>query len=297
MKYFVARRRWVLTGVVVLGLLVPAASFSDGKVKVILFAGQSNCRGKGDFSKLTSDELARLEAAGQRVTLALFENKEKTVKPLHPFKASPGDTRKYGPEWFFGPELFMGIALSEQWPDEEFLFIKHAVGGSSLHGAWNIDWSADTVKGTPDAKRPRLYYTWSSYVQEVLATLDPDQYEIVGMVWVQGEADNPGLKPGPKEAYSKNYQANLVKLVQKAREDMQTPDLPFFCLQIGKLPMQAAADEVGTAYVLRHDGKTGEGKYVYPMYPQSHYNYEGMKKIGLNFAELYIETCGSLIDS
>jgi hypothetical protein len=133
-------------------------------------------------------------------------------------------------------------------------------------------------------------------VQEVLAALDPDSYELVGMIWVQGESDNPGLKKGPKEAYSLNYKDNLVKLIRKAREDVQAPDMPFFCLQIGSLPMTEAAEEAGHAFVLRHDGKKGEGKYIYPMYPQSHYNYEGMKKIGSNFAELYIEACGILID-
>ncbi|WDE97776.1 sialate O-acetylesterase [Lentisphaera profundi] len=282
-----------------LGLLLFSFStslFSSEKTKIILFAGQSNCRGKGDFSKLTANDKAILAKAQKQITLALFEHGKKTLKPLDCFKAAPGDTKKYGPEWFFGPEMFMGMELSKQWPNQKFLFIKHAVGGSSLHAAWNINWSADIAKGTPDERRPRLYYTWIDYVKEVLATLDMSKYEIVGMVWVQGESDNPGMKKGPKYEYSQNYKKNLTTLINQVRSDLKQPQLPFFCLQIGKLPMTEIAGEMENVYALRHDGKKGEGKYVYPMYPQSHYNYEGMKKIGTNFGELYIEKCRDLID-
>ena len=261
------------------------------KIKIILFAGQSNCRGKGDFSKLTAADTALLIQAQKQITFALYENGEKTVKPLHEFKASKGDTKKYGPEWFFGPELFMGMNLHKHSPQQKFLFIKHAVGGTSLHAAWNVNWSAEIANGTPDEKRPRLYYTWIDYVKEVLATLDMSKYEIVGMVWVQGESDNPGLKKGPKFAYSQNYKKNLTNLINKVRGDLKLPNLPFMCLQIGKLPMTELAGEMDNMYVLRHDGKKGEGQYIYPMYPQSHYNYEGMKKIGSNFAELFIQNC------
>jgi len=287
------QKKMVATGLILLAGIMLAEGGAGQKTKVILFAGQSNCRGKGDFSKLTEEERVQLEQAQKQITLALFENKEKTVEPLHPFKASVHDREKYGPEWFFGPELFMGVKLNQQWPNQKFLFIKHAVGGSSLHGAWNIDWSADIVKGTPDEKRPRLYYVWSEYVQSVLATLNQDKYELAGMVWVQGESDNPGLKDGPKAEYSNHYKSNLLKLIKQARADMNAPNLPFFCLQIGQLPMWEVAEELKEVYVLRHDGKTGEGKYIYPMYPQSHYNYVGMKKIGANFGELYIEKCAT----
>ena len=214
------------------------------KTKIILFAGQSNCRGKGDFAKLTADDKVLLKKAQKQVEFALFENKKKTVAPLHPFKASVGDTKKYGPEWFFGPELFMGMNLHKQWPKQKFLFIKHAVGGTSLHAAWNINWSADIAKGTPDEKRPRLYYTWIDYVNEVLSTLDMSKYEIVGMIWVQGESDNPGFKKGKKYEYSVNYKKNLTNLINKVRADLKIPKLPFFCLQIGKLPMTEIATEM-----------------------------------------------------
>ncbi|MDB4297578.1 sialate O-acetylesterase [Flavobacteriaceae bacterium] len=274
-------------------LLICTQLQAQQKTKIILFGGQSNTRGKGDFSKLTVEDKALLKDTQEKVTLALYENKEKTIAPLHAFKASARDTKKYGPEWFFGPELFIGMNFHKQYPNQEFLFIKHAVGGTSLHADWNVDTKADI----PKSKNNGLYYKWIAYINEVLGDLDMDKYEIVGMFWIQGESDNPGMKPNsPKAEYSKNYKHNFTNLVNKVRTDLDLPTLPFYALQIGKLPFKEVAKELDNLYILQHNGKKGTGKYIYPMYPQSHYNYEGMSKIGTNFAELYIETSGSLIE-
>tara|TARA_B110000305_G_C19310784_1_gene573873 strand:+ start:361 stop:534 length:174 start_codon:yes stop_codon:yes gene_type:complete len=55
----------------------------------------------------------------------------------------------------------MGMNIHKKWPNKKSLFIKHAVGRTSLHAGWNVNGKEGiAAKGTTDQKRPRLYYTW-----------------------------------------------------------------------------------------------------------------------------------------
>lgn len=254
------------------------------KIKVFLFAGQSNMEGRADGRKLTDEDQARLREAQKRVQLAF--NRE----PIHPLDVvSPSDEIReiYRRDRIFGPELFFGIALAEAWPDERFLFIKRAAGGSSLHGCWNPDWSEDKAALMGEANEPGLYRDLVDYVRQVLGGYAPGDYEFCGMLWVQGEGD---AKVSEAAAA---YGTTLRTLIERIRTDTGRGTLPFILFQVGFAPvvegMKRTAGEVPNV-TLVPQSQDPDSPDFYEKMENGHYECEGMKKLGRRFAEVFLST-------
>ena len=124
---------------------------SGKRIKVFLFAGQSNMEGRADGNALTTEDRERLDRAQKRVQLTF---NRQPVGPLDVAKPSNEIKEIYQRDTIFGPELFFGLALAEAWPDERMLFIKCAAGGTSLYGAWNPSSSCPWPGDSPNV-RPR----------------------------------------------------------------------------------------------------------------------------------------------
>lgn len=276
---------------VLLGLLglnfAPALGQGTGKkLKVFLLAGQSNMEGKGDGGKLTETEKKDLEAVGKRVRLAYDHE---PIRPLSVTEASAGLKKKFEVESVFGPELFFGLKMAAAWPDQEFLFIKRSVGATSLYGRWNPDWTAEKAAKMGEEKAPPLYADFIGYVREVLGAYKPEEYEICGMLWVQGEADgDPKRGIEPAEAYGENLQ----NLITRVRKDTGVPELPFLLVQVGfgqvTEGMQATAGAMKNVSLIPQS-KDPASPNFFPKYPVGHYNYEGMKRIGSLLADEYLK--------
>lgn len=271
------------------GLAVSGASADTPKTKVFLFAGQSNMDGRGDGSKLTDAELKQLEAAGKRIQ---FAYNHEPIRPLGLTIPRAGTRKKFNLEKTFGPEVFIGLKLAEQYPEEEMLFIKRAIGGTSLYGCWNPNWTEAKAAQMNEAKSPKLYRDFVDYVKETLTTLPADSYEICGMFWVQGEADSSVTKKGPEP--SAEYGANLEALITSVRRELSADQMPLFIQQVGSggvvegMKWLAAKD----ANVNLVEQSSDEASpFHLPGYgpPVGHYNYEGMKRIGLNLAASFQE--------
>ena len=58
-----------------------------------------------------------------------------------------------------------------------------------MYGAWNPNWSFEKAS-FKEQDKPKLYQDFANLVDAELAKLNPDSYEIVGMLWVQGETDS-----------------------------------------------------------------------------------------------------------
>ena len=159
---------------------------------------------------------------------------------------------------YFGPELFFGLELYKAYPNEKFLFIKRTLGGTSLYGCWNPNWSVEKATVKKEDKKPKLYFDFIEYSKEVLTSYDASELNLCGMIWVQGESDHK-----PDIAFN-SYGANLTELIKGVRGHFLTDDLPFMCLEIGRLKNEMKKIEV-----------------------LGHYNYEGMKRIGTNFFNEY----------
>lgn len=259
-----------------------------GKIKVFLLAGQSNMDGRGDGSKLSAEDKERLTRAQDHIQ---FAYNHKPVIPLDVTVPESHIAKKFNLKLTFGPELFFGLGLSEALPDDQILFIKRSIGGTSLYGCWNADWSAEKASVMKEEKKPKLYRDFTTYIRKVLSEYKEDEYKICAMLWVQGEADSNVAKNGPKPA--ETYGMNLKSLINAVRKDMGVKDLPFMMLQVGSGKVVKGMQE--TAKTMKNvsfipQSKDPESPAYLPGYgpPTGHYNYEGMKRIGTQFADTFL---------
>lgn len=286
--------RAILVGLSILGLAASAQppetaspqQQATGKLNVFIFAGQSNMEGRADGGKLSDTDRERLARVKDRIALAY--NGE-SVRPLGPVAPSAEISKIYKCEQIFGPELFFGIALAEAWPQERFLFIKRTAGATTLHGAWNPDWSPEKAATTKETDAPKLYGELVAYTRAVLAGYPPEDYELRGMLWVQGESD--GNIPEAARAYGDNLRA----LVARIRTDTNQKSLPFLLFEVGGPDvvrgMRRVAQETPDVHLIPQRPEPDSPDF-YEKLENGHYNHEGLKKLGLRFAEVYLKTCG-----
>lgn len=280
--------------IILLHLLAPNLHASQiplakKKLQVYLLAGQSNMDGRANGGDLSSEDLARLEKVADRIN---FYNNHKPVSNLQFTPSTPYLKEKFKFDFIFGPELFFGIEMAEKYPDEEFIFIKRALGGTSLYGCWNPNWTYEKAKISLEENKPKLYFDFRDYVKEVLKDYSYDSYEIKGMLWVQGEADSNIMKRGEKPANS--YGENLQALVNAVRNDFNQPELPFVLFQVGKGKVVEGMKETTrkdpNVYLIpQSDDKKSTDFYAQYDPPLWHYTTESMKRIGIAFYKSFSE--------
>jgi hypothetical protein len=276
------------------------------KTKVLIFAGQSNMDGKGDGLLLSENELKDLNVAGKKVKF-IFDSSMGRINdnPITRIRGNlqltnplPQHKKKYRISKSFGPELFLGIELNKAYPNQDFLFIKRSQGHTSLHGSWNPEWTREKAEIFGEENYPKLYYDLIDLIDSQIGSLKKDSFEITGFFWVQGEKDS-GIK-NYGEIASKNYYKNLKNLFGSLRTHLNLENLPFFILQVGSgevvESMKRLSKEDKDVYFIPQKFNP-KSKYFYPKYkhewngkPVGHYNYEGMKKIGIRFFESYVNT-------
>jgi len=272
---------------------------STQKTKVFLLAGQSNMDGRGDASKLSEAEMKLLTNASQKIHFVY----KGTVGEGNPIRyngaldfTNPWNfvKQKFRIEKCFGPELFFGVELVKNYPKQDYLFIKRSQGGTSLYGAWNPNWSFEKASFFNEQDKPKLYQDFIDLVDAELAELHPDSYEIVGMLWVQGETDS---NTSNGSVAADTYHLNLENLINSVRDHYDIPDLPFLIVGVGSKKVQKAMVQVSNKLTnvsfIERSQDVNRSNYT-PIYtqewngkPVGHYNYEGMKKIGQLFFESY----------
>ena len=292
-------------------LLLSFASVSLGKAaqktKVFILAGQSNMDGRGDASKLSEAEMKLLAKASQKIHFVykgtVGEGNAIKYKGALDF-TNPWSfvKEKFRIEKCFGPELFFGIELVKNYPKQDYLFIKRSQGGTSLYGAWNSNWSFEKASFFNEQDKPKLYQDFIDLVDAELAKLQPNSYEIIGMLWVQGETDS-NTSNGLTAADT--YQENLENLIISVRSHYNISDLPFLMLGVGSKKVQNAMAQVSNKLTnvsfIERSQDVNKSNYT-PIYthkwkdnPVGHYNYEGMKKIGHLFFESYQTSYANLL--
>lgn len=217
------------------------------EVHVILMAGQSNMAGAGNFDALDEISKKRLAKLSKQITIvSKHQNIQKANKPF--YVESAYHLKKYGFERTFGPELPMLLALTEQHPNQKYLVIKTAYGGTSLHGAWNSNWTLEKAQAAEKGKYKqglKLYSEHITQIQNTLSYLEQQgtSYKIIGLGWLQGEADTgTALK-------ADNYQQNLSNLIAAYRTELEQPKLKVVIAQINMASKKylPGADKVRTA--------------------------------------------------
>ena len=254
-------------------------------------AGQSNMQGAGNFDEIPSPILAKLEATQNRIRISHNGKPPVAVS----YTVSPFHLEKYGFEKTFGPEISLAVALAELYPDDEFLFVKTACGGTSLYGAWAVQWSAEKAAAVErgDQKQTTPYYALHmDHVQSALEVLETRErgYEISAVLWLQGEND------AGKEVAARSYRENLNALIDAFKSDTEVPELPFVIGQINstygrfkagpEIVRNAMVDVAGSNHnvgiILTSTDKN------WPDFPKHddnvHYNTEGQLRWGEAFA-------------
>ncbi|WP_075602768.1 sialate O-acetylesterase [Saccharicrinis aurantiacus] len=265
---------------------------AQSNIKVVLLGGQSNMAGRGVYSNLSDEDKQRIEQVKGRV-LVVSQSKEAT-----PLSYSKADKRKKE----FGPELFIGVTLAEQFPNDTFLFIKTAVGGTSLHGAWSPDWTQEKAIASERGEarqKMKLYHDHIKSIHANLTQLEQEgkSYDIIGMAWMQGEKDTR------LELSASEYESNLKRLIQAYEIEFKIENMPFVFGQINN-PSRTKDYQKGVQVVRSAMTNVANSSDFIQMIPTSkdttwsdypkhednvHYNCEGQKRLGSDMGKALIQ--------
>ena len=257
----------VLAGV--WGLLLPINMSADSSktVKVFLLGGQSNMNGTG--SEL-SDLVPPYNALPPQIKIWDLTEKAWTNLPLMDAVFGPPKQTRAA----FGPELSFGHAMTEAFPGSDIRLIKYAANGTALYNDW--------APGTGSQ-----YKAFMETVKAALNDLSSNgiPYEIVGMLWLQGESD-------AKEEMGVDYEKNLMAFIEHVRTEFNEPGLPFIIARVrdfyGK-GIHADMVREAQAFVAEMDPQAAwfDTDDCGPLVQGGHYGSGGLIEIGLRFAESF----------
>jgi len=227
-------RSWILNamGIIILGFLqlglatevIHANPSKSDTAWVFIFAGQSNMVGQGRKSELNPNEI---EGVPNIKIWNANKNKWGTISNVL-------NTQ-------FGPEVGAAYALEAKYPTKSIRFIKLAVGGTGLA----VDWDPE--------KSGSLYDKLIQQVHSALKDLRNNQFrfQIKAIFWMQGEQDS---KDSRHPEHANAYGQNLNNLIDKFRNDLNHPELPFIFGRIHNKLIHAkphAGLDFGQANVVR----------------------------------------------
>jgi len=175
----------------------------------------------------------------------------------------------------FGPEVAFGRAIKDALPGDTIYLVKYAVNGTALFNDW---------KPTTGAQ----YIGFMNTVNAALAHLDNNgiDYEISGMIWMQGEAD-------ASEGQAAGYETNLRNFISVVRTELGTPEMPFIIARVltfyenpvGQADIVRAAQVAvaeSTPYVSWFDSDNYQ--VANPISNPGHYGTQGQLDLGNDFA-------------
>jgi len=234
-------------------LLLACATPLCAKDYLIICSGQSNMAGIAPVDTMP-EPLKAIPA-----NIVFYKNSDVT-KPLEPL-ASFADGPKYGPTPSFAH------ALADAFPNDRFIILLNAVGGSGLM-EWVPDYGPEELthrvnKSGADIKMKvgNLY----SFVPNQVDTIRqkyPDATPLA-FVWIQGESD---VTP-----WAAAYLPNFKRLVANMRKVTATPDLFVITADPGKAEqpvydafVQSAKDDKNSTHVPTRDLNPGNGLHYSP---------------------------------
>lgn len=266
-------------------------TLADDTVHVVLLAGQSNMEGVGNFDQLSADDLSKLSKLNNQVQ---YVYRNKAAQNLT-FNQSKYHQEKYGVLNVFGPEMFLAIGLNQRYPNQKYLFIKTAQGGTSLYGAWNPDWTEKKAIRAEKGHKQNLplYKMLKENVYNQLIQLEKQgqKFKVIGMVWMQGEND------AARDFSAAQYQENLTNLISTARKDFDFNNFVIGQInstygrfkagpEIVRTAMQTISDE--DKYVEIVNTSTDPSWSDFPKHDNVHYNTQGQINLGKAFASRLI---------
>ena len=176
-------------------------------IKVFILAGQSNMVGS-DAHAAKIDSYPTYKGAGATQPDVRF-----TSLPELPKAGFQGWT-PLTPNDAFGPEVTFARAVTKTLK-QPIAIIKSAIGGTTAAYDWNPD--------APESGQ-KLYPRTLELIRGALKNLTEQgiPYTIEGVLWHQGENDMLDRR------VNGNYAANLTRIIQQFRTDLDIPDLKWF---------------------------------------------------------------------
>lgn len=231
-------------------------------IKVFLLGGQSNMDGRGATSGLPTAPVNLQQAQSD---VRLYQG------------GMLGDLKPSGNQ--FGPDITFGRTLADTYADDNFALIKYAVGGTDLHTDWNPSGGTN-------------YNAFTNTVSDGITALTTganagNTYEIVGMLWTQGEND-------ARDGQAAQYQANLTNLIASIRGGYGTA-LPFFLSQLSSGQTDLPLDQLAMVRTAQSNVAAADAD-VYLIDTESfslksdnlHFDADGQIALGEAFADSYI---------
>jgi hypothetical protein len=273
----------LLTGLLFLSL---NASNASDKIQVFVLAGQSNMSGGGklqgplDFDESVSGKVRIWDGAAYWKAKKAYPKRWVSLKEVQELK------KGIGRDWI-GPEFGFARAMAPKVPAEKIYLIKVSCGGTG------IDWWLPRDKEDDDR------YQWHRrLIENIDAALEAisGEYEVAGMLWMQGETDTMRKTP------PQSYQKSLQELVAVMRQKFNRPDMPFV---IGRITIQllkskkyqwpftevvqAAQDAVAEndphAYVIHSDDLSLRSDFT-------HFDVPGQLALGERFGQAMLKAMG-----
>lgn len=181
----------------------------------------------------------------------------------------------------FGPEVAFGRAIKDALPGDTIYLIKYGVDGTALFNDWQSS-------GAP-------YIAFMYKANAALANLDTNgiNYEISGMIWMQGESD-------AYEGEAANYETNLINFIADMRAQFNTPEMPFIIARVldyyggDTIPLSSGTQtdpnqaEVVRAAQVKVANSTPYSCWfdtdAYSLFDLGHYGTQGQLDLGNDFA-------------
>ncbi len=233
-------------------LFLTASLAAKESVQVFLLGGQSNMVGSGKPS-----ELSGVYAKPQEDVRFWQGNSWGNL--------APGAKN-------FGPEIAFGRAMKDAYPDKEIYLVKYAANGTALYNDWS-------PTGGPQYKK------FMQTAQAAIAKLEKEgvNYEIAGMLWMQGESD-------AREGKAESYEENLRHFIMHMREQFNAPRMRFVIARVrghygGNTGQAKIVREAQEAIAKTTEGVEWFDTDDYPMANAGHYNGEGLIMMGKDFAK------------
>ena len=178
----------------------------------------------------------------------------------------------------FGPEVSFGHAVKAALPMDDIYLVKYAVSGSNLYNQWRPNTGS-------------LHSLFLTKVNNALAKLDQAgvNYELSGMLWLQGEADAIASR-------GDEYQANLEEFIADMRTQFLKPDLLFMIARVRDFYVPAESALVRNAQVNTADSdpyvEWFDTDNFNPLRNGGHYATAAQLDIGREFASTYLNASG-----
>lgn len=189
------------------------------KIQVFLLSGQSNMSGGGKLD----GPLEAVDAVDGKVRIwdgcAYWAKKNAYPKKWVSLTEVQELKKKLGRNWI-GPEFGFSREIAKDISAEKIYLIKVACGGTA------IDWWLPKDKDVAD--RYQWHSRLVSNIDEALKAI-PGEYEIAGMLWMQGETDTM------RKNMAESYQKNLEELISIMRTKFKEPQLP---VVVGRITSQ-----------------------------------------------------------